>query len=167
MTVATQPRVFSGVYYEHAYMPIAKLVAYEIGSLSTSLNWIRQVHRQSYQDEEMLVAAFKELVKDQTVEGFWRFADKIRYKIERHSKSRYGRKLKAPARWEPSIPQQRLLPLHGSERTTRNPSSPISTCKGAPSPPNAVGVVQEAAVLREAIMSPRTILNRCHMGTMA
>ena len=102
---------FSGVYYDHPYMSLAKLVAYEIGSLLTSLNWIRQVQRQSYQDEEVLEAAFKELVKDQTVEGFRRFAGKIRYKIERHSKSRYGRKLKASARWEPSIPQKRKKAL--------------------------------------------------------
>jgi hypothetical protein len=104
-------RLFSGVYYDHSYIPLAKLVAYEIGSLSTSLNWIRQVQRQSYQEEEVLEAAFKELAKDQTAEGFWRFADKIRYKIEQHSKSRYGRKLKASGRWEPSIPQKRKKPL--------------------------------------------------------
>ena len=104
-------RLFSGVYYDHSYIPLAKLVAYEIGSLSTSLNWIRQVQRQSYQEEEVLKAAFKELAKDQTAKGFWRFADKIRYKIEQHTKSRYGRKLKASGRWEPSTPRKRKKPL--------------------------------------------------------
>ena len=40
-------RLFAGVYYDHAYVSLAKLVAYEISSLSNSLNWMRESQRQS------------------------------------------------------------------------------------------------------------------------
>ena len=104
-------RLFSGVYYDHPYMPLAKLVAYEIGSLSTSLNWMRQVQLQSVEDEQVLEGEFKQLAKDQTVHGFWRFADKITYPIVRRSKSRHSQNLRSSSRREPLRLEKRRGPL--------------------------------------------------------
>ena len=103
--------LFSGVYYHHPYVPLAKLVAYEIGSLSTSLNWMRQVQLQSVEDDQFLEAAFKQLAKYQTVDGFWRFVDKITYPIVRHSKSRHSQNLNSSSRREPLTLGKRRRPL--------------------------------------------------------